>query len=365
MKIVFVVEHYYPYLGGAEKLFRQLAEAFSKLGQEVVVVTTRHDTALPTSENINGVAIQRINCQSRFLFTLFAIPAVWKACKDADQVITTTYNAALPAWIVSKIRGISSLLIFHELWGRLWFSLPYLSWWQRWAYFGFEWGISKLSFDRYVAVSDYTRTALVQAGIPANRIHLIHNGIDYHYFENFQHIPSKTGFELLYFGRLGVSKGLNLLLPAWASFVQNHPEANLRLVIPKYPAKLFEQICSEIQALELSDDQLQLSHELTATELFELVASASAVVIPSYSEGFCFVAVETMAIGTPIISSGKGALKEVVGGRYLEMTDQSAESLTECLKEAQAGQWQKRAKQEFSLQQAIDQYISLIIKSSK
>ncbi|RME91864.1 MAG: hypothetical protein D6772_17720, partial [Bacteroidetes bacterium] len=129
MKMLFVLEHYHPYLGGAEKLFRQVAEGLAAEGHTVEVITTRHQARLAREEVIAGVRIRRVHCYNRFLFTFFSLPVIWRAAKDTDLIHTTTYNAAFPAWLVGRLRRKSVLITFHEYWGKLWFSLPYLSVW--------------------------------------------------------------------------------------------------------------------------------------------------------------------------------------------------------------------------------------------
>jgi len=42
-------------------------------------------------------------------------------------------------------------------------------------------------------------------------------------------------------------------------------------------------------------------------------------VIPSYSEGFCFAALEACALNIPVISSDMGALKETVSNKHLKL----------------------------------------------
>ncbi|MEL6654987.1 MAG: glycosyltransferase family 4 protein [Bacteroidota bacterium] len=360
MRIVFVLEHYYPYLGGAEKLFRQLAEEFAQAGHTITVVTTRYQPELPKREKINAVTILRIDCGSRFLFTILSIPAVWKATKNADVVLTTTYNAAFPAWLVTRLRGLPTILIFHERWGKLWFKLPYLRMWQRLAFYSFEQLITRLPFEHYVAVSDATKASLQAAGISPHRIHRIYNGLDYSYYRRFRRKEVAPEFKLLYFGRLGVSKGLDLLLPAWATFVREKAQGLLQLVIPTYPTGLYQTVMREIEALAIPSQHLQLLHELERDELFSLVQQASAVVIPSYSEGFCFVAAETMAVGTPIISSGKGALAEVVGGRVIQMKQQNADALAAAIAAAHRGNWTDCPAKKFPLEQSVQAYIELL-----
>lgn len=359
MKILFVLEHYYPYLGGAEKLFQQVAEAFVQEGHQVAVVTTLFNQALPHQETINGVEVNRLACRSRFLFTFLSMPLVWKHASSSDVIFTTTYNAALPSWIVGKLRRKKTILVFHEYWGRLWFTLPYLSPIQRVLFFAYEWLIVKLSFHRYIAVSQSTQDRLIEVGIPSKRISQIYNGIDYGRFRPFRWEPAGD-FTLLYYGRLGVSKGLDLLLPAWKAFKNDGHPGQLHLIIPKYPLPLYQQMLSTIKKLNISDRDIQLFHELEQETLFTKVSKAHAVIIPSYSEGFCFVAAETMAIGTPIISSGKGALKEVVSGQFIELDQLKTDTIVQALKKASEGRWTSSPRNRFPLTQAKQAYLKLL-----
>jgi len=356
MRILFVLEHYYPYLGGAEKLFKQLAEGLAARGGEVRVLTTRFRKELPAREVIGGVHVERVQCFNRFLFTLFSLPRLAVLARQVDFIHTTTYNAALPAWLIGRLYRKPTILTFHEVWGKLWFELPFLTKAQRWLYYSFEQLVTRLPFDHYVAVSDATKQALVASGIQEDKIRLIYNGIDYTAFAGYQwEAPEK--FTVLYFGRLGVSKGLDLLIPAWGAFVKKHPESKLQLVIPKYPERLYQTIQQLIEQW-CPTGSVELRHELTADELYELVRKVSAVAIPSYSEGFCFVAVEAMAMGVPIISSGRGALAEVVHGTYSQLTEQSVVGMEISLEHAFRQAWLHRPPRSFPLQRAMEAYLA-------
>ena len=104
MKILFVLEHFYPYIGGAEKLFYVLTRALAKKGHEVVVVTTRFDRQLSSKEIHQGVTILRVNCWNRFAFTFLSIPTILREARNCSIIHTTTYNAALPAILAGQIR---------------------------------------------------------------------------------------------------------------------------------------------------------------------------------------------------------------------------------------------------------------------
>lgn len=356
MRVLFVLEHYYPYIGGAETLFQLLAEALAQRGHDITVVTTRFKPTLPQEEIIAGVKVVRVDCRNRFLFTFLSLPAIWRHAVDVDFIHTTTYNAAPPAWLVGKLRRKKLVLTFHELWGKLWFRLPFISRIAAFIYYAYEQLVRHLPFDHYVAVSQFTQSALMKAGVKSQKINQIYNGLDYADFADYQHQPPAK-FVATYFGRLGISKGLNLLIPAFAKFGNKHPEVRLQLIIPKQPKGMFRQVN---QLIEKSGAKpfVDLLHELPKEKLRQTICQSSCVLIPSYSEGFCFVAAETVAMQVPIISSGQGALKETVSGTYLEMDNMSVSALANCLEKAYQNDWEIKSPQQFSLASSVEQYLA-------
>jgi glycosyltransferase involved in cell wall biosynthesis len=87
-------------------------------------------------------------------------------------------------------------------------------------------------------------------------------------------------------------------------------------------------------------------------------------VIPSYSEGFCFAAAESIALGVPLISSGKGALQEVVSGKHLTMQNHDAEGLRRSLEKAYRGEWENMPVRKFHFRDTLEQYLSLYAEES-
>lgn len=362
MKVLFILEHFDPCTGGAEKLFKQVTQLLVGEGHEVQVITTLFKADLPDREVMNGVRIRRIKCYNRFLFTIFSLPVLLRTARWADVIHTTTYNAAFPAWIVAKLWRKPSIITYHEHWGGLWFKLPFLVIGQSWLFFSFEWMISRLSFDNYIAVSEATKQRLIVASIPNSKIYRIYNGIDYDRFQKVS--AAKTPyFSLIYYGRLGVSKGLDILIPAWGVFTRQLPseELILRLVIPRYPARLLAIVTALIEE-HCPVESVVVLHELPTEELFTTVKSSHVVVIPSYSEGFCFVAAEAVALDMPIISSGRGALPEVVSGRHLHLKELTVSELVVALHRAYREEWSFKGKTSFPLAQSGQQYLRLYAK---
>ena len=357
MRILFVLEHFYPYLGGAEHLFWTLAKALVQEGCEVAVVTTRFRKDLSKEETLEGIKIYRVDCYNRYFFSFFSLPITLRLISAYDIIHTTSYNAALPAWIAARIKKKPAIITFHEVWGKLWWKLPYASFLERLAFYSWEQLLLRLPFKRFIGVSEFTRQALIEAGISPQKAIRIYNGMEYSDFEGFEYRPPKN-FTFTYFGRLGISKGLDLLLPAAAQHLTQHPNHQFKMIIPTYPKGMFDKIKKTIQTHGL-EEQIHLLHHLPRKQLFNEICQSSCIVVPSYSEGFCFVAAEGVALGIPIISSQKAALAEVVAGHHITMNGQSIENLTIALNKAASAQWEYKTAQKFLLSDAVNEYIML------
>ena len=357
MKILFVLEHFYPYIGGSEKLFFELSKKLTEKGYQVTVVTTRYKPSLPKEEMIDKVQVFRMRSRNRFLFSFFSLPAIIAQARHADLIHTTTYNAALPACLAGWFLRKPVIVTFHEVWGKLWLELPFLKPWQKRLYFAYEKMVLWLPFHRYLAVSKFTKERLKDAGIKSSRIVQIYNGLDYENFKPLNHIPPPV-FTYTYFGRLGVSKGLDILLPAAKRFREHSPKSRLQLIIPKQPKAIYQLVLHLIQSLNL-EEHVVLLHDLPRQQLYGTLLQSSCVVIPSYSEGFCFAAAEAAALGVPIISSGKGALKEVVSGKNIQMQGLTENALLEALLSACSGDWKVLPEKRFTLKQTVEQHLEL------
>lgn len=355
MKILFVLENYYPNIGGVETLFKTLVEELISAGHSCTVITSRLHSDDPLVEEGKGLKIIRIPVSNRYFFTFQSLLPTLRAARSADLLQTTSYNAALPAFIAAFLARKKVIVTFHEAWGKLWFRLPFLGRLSKLAHYGFEQLLLRLPFDRFVAVSDSTAVRLKEEGVKPARITRIYNGIHYEEFKKPDGLEGTPGFTFTYFGRLGISKGLDLLIEAAAGVLPKLTDCRLQLIVPKIPEDLLTWLTSSIEQHGL-EEYTELRHHLSFDELKRSVATSDCVVIPSYSEGFCFAAVETMALGTPIISSGQAALSEVVGGRYIEMGTLSAEALSRAMVRAYEGDWQEKPTKRFELKNTVKAY---------
>jgi len=359
--ILMVLENYYPNIGGVETLFQNLAEQVAQQGFKVIIVTRRLSPQDPAFERHKDVEIHRYRFANRYVFTFLAFFPLLKHIRKAALVHTTSYNAALPAFFAAAFFKKKTLITFHEVWANLWFKLPGMSRVGGRLHYAFEQFILRLPFDRFIGVSDATSKRLLESGIPSNKVQTILNGIIYNEFPingpKTREVPN-THFNYTFFGRLGVSKGLDLLLPAAARFHDQYPDTHLNLIVPKTPKGEYQKLLQTLEKLSFKSG-IRLYHELPFEELQAIIRGSDGVVIPSYSEGFCFAAVETMALGIPIIHSGKGALSEVIGGHDIQMESFDEEGLFKALVQARAGNWSIHPEQRYPLSKTISQYMEL------
>ena len=353
MKILLVLEHYHPYIGGVEKLFKELSQSLASQGHSVRVVTTRFRKDLPLRENVQGVDIVRLPIANRYIFTFFGFFLGWKYSKGFDIIHTTSYNAALPASLMGLFRRRKTIITFHEVWGRLWFRLPMLSWAERILFFTYEQFVLRLPFTKFIAVSDFTARSLL-AYKTQHKVLRIYNGLEY---QSSTAVPAAEGKSFLYFGRLGVSKGLDVLLSACEILAEKEIPFSLTIVIPKVPSAFFNTITAQIATSNYRQNII-MKHQLSDGELQEEILSAGSIIIPSYSEGFCFAAAEVCALGKPVIHSGRGALPEVVSGRNIQLAHLDGSSLAQAMQDALQSKWQTAPARRFHLADTVAQYIA-------
>lgn len=105
-----------------------------------------------------------------------------------------------------------------------------------------------------------------------------------------------------------------MLLDAFAVLRQSYPEASLVLTGAAGPME--ESVQKRIGQLDLQG-AVQRTGRVSAAELEDLYAGASAVVLPSLYEGFGLPALEAMARGCLVIGSDRGSLPEVLASQDL------------------------------------------------
>jgi len=163
-----------------------------------------------------------------------------------------------------------------------------------------------------VAVSQELRRAVVQLGVPADRVFCIPNGVDCRLFSpTGAHQPGKDGWRLLYVGRFIEAKGLRVLLAALAKVRSQGRDVSLTLVGGHPATGTAHPFLAQVEALNLSA-HVSFADAVPWEDLPQYMAAADLFVLPSFSEGLTTSLVEAMACGLPVVATRCGGPEEVV-----------------------------------------------------
>ena len=157
-------------------------------------------------------------------------------------------------------------------------------------------GLYKRNVTCYIAVSEFLKRRLVEAGFPTDRIEVVPNIVS---------IPEASpdpprGEYVAYVGRLTAGKGVTTLLEAARA-------------LPDVPFRLAGEGELAPWVREMAPPNLSSTGLLDDAELADFYAGARFLVVPSdWYETFGLVAAEAMVRGVPVIASRSGGLREVV-----------------------------------------------------
>ncbi len=371
MKILFVIENYLPHIGGAEIVFKTLAEGLVKEGHSVDLITHRLKNT-PAFELINGVGVHRISClQSRYLFTFLSVPKVIRLAREADIIQTTTFNGAPAAWLGGKLTGKKVVLTIHEVWVGKWPQVTNLGKFGCLVHELLERLIYLLDFNCYACVSDSTKRDLLKLPIDKERAVTVYNGVDYDFWNPRSYpgieIRKKYGLEknfvCLFNGRPGMSKGLEYLIKAMPLICQNIPNVRLIALVSRdksYAAR-YDKMIKLIDELKMKGRILVLN-SVPYKELPKYVKAADCVVVPSLAEGFGFAAAESCAMGVPLVASDTTSLPEVVSGKFVLVRPKDERAIAEGVERVFNGRWEKSKLKKFTVKENIENYLKIYQK---
>ena len=127
---------------------------------------------------------------------------------------------------------------------------------------------------------------------------------------------------LLFLSRLHPKKGIEGLLRVWSQLAARHPETILVLAgseISSYEPKLRAMV----RELQLSD-RVVFTGNLVGEEKCSALQNASVFALPTFAENFGIVIAESLAAGTPVITTYHAPWSELVEhqcGWWIENTD--------------------------------------------
>lgn len=182
---------------------------------------------------------------------------------------------------------------------------------------------------KIIVISEYTKNqAIKYLKLPSEKFATIYNGVDEKfriYSKNeINNIRGKYKLKkpfLLCVGSLKPNKNLNRLFLAWEA-VSYSFKKNFDLVVVGGTGNNFNGV-----GFEKLPDEVRLLGHIPDKDLPLIYSAAYAFVFPSLYEGFGLPILESMACGTPVITSNVTAMPEVAGNAALFVNPYFVEEL--------------------------------------
>jgi D-inositol-3-phosphate glycosyltransferase len=174
-----------------------------------------------------------------------------------------------------------------------------------------------LECDRVVASTQSEKNVLIDNySIPAGQISVIPCGVNLNLFRPFDKTSSRRklgigqGQVILFVGRLERLKGIDRLIEAVASLKEIHPS----LLIAgedgnrRGEAETLKNLATELGIAE----RVSFAGLVNYESLVDYYNAADVVAFPSYYESFGLVPLESLACGTPVVTTDVGNLRDII-----------------------------------------------------
>jgi glycosyltransferase involved in cell wall biosynthesis len=320
------------HLGGYELVWRSAVRHLRSLGHDVRVLTTDfrlpdpsepedddvhrelrwwwHDHAFPRYGLRERIRIERHNAR------------VLERHLDRVELVTWWSMGGMSMTLLERVRrrGLKALAFVHDDW--LDYGPRVDAWLKQFtgprrgrlaapaeALLRMPTRVDFADAARYVFVSERTRRHAIEKRGPLRDTGIAHSGIDPSYVGPRPDRPWE--WNLLYVGRIDERKGIATVVDALAEL----PEATLTIVGEGDPAadrKLREQ-AARLGVM----DRIRLDGFRTRAELPAFYEAADVTIFPViWEEPWGLVPLESMALGRPVIATGRGG-----SGEYLRDED--------------------------------------------
>jgi len=376
LKVLIIVEYFIPHIGGVERVVLEVGKRLAAKGHKVYVVTTEEDHYPPglsmkliksfffnvvRQYSYEGIMVTRIMIPRfgrRYIFALVLLPLLIALSPDVDIVHSANnYTVALPAFLYARLSGKIATISIWEIWGKRWMTFlhPILG-----TFFQlYEHLVLSLRFDQFFPPSKFVAQQLTHT--QSERITIAPLGGKRLVFnENYRQdlrrqLSPRNTFNFIYYGRLGLSKGVNVLIRAMVPVVKQRKNVRLFLFVPLAQKSERIVIQSVIDSLALTK-YVSLNPSIPEGELSAYLSFADCVVVPDLTISFGLVALEASQMGRLLVTTTGGGLPEVAFGKVIFVKPGSIRSLAIGLVKAIRGHWTLVPPKRFSWQKTAHRY---------
>lgn len=336
MKICIVLPHFYPYIGGGEKLFFDLARGLLANGHEIRVVARNVGTEYLGYREVEGISVYYCAWKSFFGHPIPRKADIEEHIQWADVVHTSIFTPAAIVSRLSRKHKKKCVMTVHEVRGNKWFWVENPI--NAILFFVYEQYVCRQKYDVYHAVSEATKRDFLKFCGKNKKVVRVYNAVsemdhtladksDKNLREHFGLGKDERVF--LYYGRPGKTKGVDIYRDALRIINKNNPsleKVKFCYLLGVEPVKLHKRYEKSIRTNGL-DGIVRIKDSVSREDLCKFITQADYVVVPSVTEGFGLSALEACQMNKKIIFSDGGALEEVVYGNCLCFHNRNSEEL--------------------------------------
>jgi glycosyltransferase involved in cell wall biosynthesis len=329
MKILSIISAGYEQ-GGAETMLAGCHAAFKKLGHESRIISSdlQSDLAHYSDYEFAAIPVKGLKKLFNSVFNVSAYRVTRSVLEEyrPDAVVLHTMHQITPA-VLFLLKNYPTVLCVH---GPEAFTTSLLPWCMNismfknrdydmdslklsgrawyWAYrypYGYLYRFALRNVDRFIVFSGYVAQLMEGDGFNSRLISYVPPGVEF--MTAPERIEGGEALVITYAGRLERYKGIDNLIDAMPEVLAHAPQASLSIAGEgSYADELKDRVCR----LGLRESVQFLGHVMAA-DLGAFYANSLVTVVPStWPEPFGKVGVEAMSVGTPVIGSDVGGMRD-------------------------------------------------------
>ena len=346
MKILLVIPYFYPAeaFGGPVKVAFDVGKELVKRGHDVVVFTSDardlENRLGVESDEVEGMSVYYFRNLSMFFVKwskLFITPDLYRKMKldiESFDIIHAHEYRTYQNIVVHKFAkkyGVPYVLQAHG-------SLPKVGRQARKWLYDVLFGLNLLrDASKGIALSSAEAEQYRRMGVPEEKITIVPNGID---LAEYANLPAKGCFKrkfgipeekkiILYLGRIHRTKGIDLLIKAYAYLVKKTGYKDAILVIAGPDDGYLNEAKNLVKSLNIANLVI-FTGFISKEDKLKALVDSEVFVTPSFY-GFPMTFLEACVIGTPIVTTNLGDTLEWIDDKAGHVTRPTPYDMAEAI----------------------------------
>ena len=290
----------HPWAGGAEVFLYEVARRWVRKGHRVTWICGRHESQA-AQEHVEGIDIIRRGGIFGVYFCA-AMCYLYQLRGRFDVIFDSANGIPFFTPLFSSTPGV---VMVHHVHDQVFFrELP-----RHLAHLGsaLERHGMPLIYRHtpFVTVSESSRRALIDIGVPPAQIHILHNAVDH---TRYRPGPENETPLLVYVGRLRSYKSIDIVIRALPEMLRAVPDLRFSIVGSGMAEASLQALAEELGVTE----HVRFHGYVSDIEKIRLFQRAHVVVNTSMKEGWGLTVLEANACGTPVVGTDVPGLRDSV-----------------------------------------------------